>query len=173
MKSTGLISSISIPLISGYGLGILRVSSDQELKTGLSTIKTQTSRKKQTGVTTIVLNVAGPIPSLIARKVKTFHIFASEIEGKEQLRLENLFHINSLAVEKGDMIAVNFYDVDLDPARQERHSFTIGDPYKVDIDIAFAENGDVTLTANNQTVNQYYSKNHQPLLAGQVLALPQ
>ena len=74
-------------------------------------------------------------------------------------------------MERGDKVAVNFYN--LDSVRQEGHSFTIGDPYKVDIDIAFAKNGDVTLTANNQTTNQYYSKKHQPLLAGQVLALPQ
>jgi hypothetical protein len=61
----------------------------------------------------------------------------------------------------------------VDLVRQERHSFTIGDPYKVDIDIAFAENGNVTLTANNQTTSPYYCKYHQPVIAGQVLALPQ
>jgi hypothetical protein len=61
----------------------------------------------------------------------------------------------------------------LDAVRQEKHSFTIGDPYKVDIDIAFAENGNVTLTANNRTTNPYYCKYHQPVIAGQVLALPQ
>ena len=66
-------------------------------------------------------------------------------------------------MERGDKVAVNFYNVD--STRQEGHSLTIGDPYKVDIDIAFAENGDITLTANNQTTNQYYSKsiNHYSL----------
>lgn len=171
MNSAGSTSYLSIPLISGYGLGILRVSSDQELKTGLVTTKPQTSKKNQASVSTVVLNVAGPIPSLIASRVKTFHLFTSEIEGNEKLKLENSFYINSLAVEKGDKFTVNFYNVD--SVRQERHSFTIGDPYKVDIDIAFAENGDVTLTANNPTTNQYYSKKHQPILPGQVLALPQ
>jgi hypothetical protein len=171
MNSAGIASSLSIPLISGYGLGILRVSSDQELKTESPPTKPQTFKKNRTGVSRLILNVAGPIPSLIARRNKTFHIFTSEIEGKEKLKLENSFYINSLAVERGDKVAVNFYN--LDSVRQEGHSFTIGDPYKVDIDIVFAENGDVTLTANNQTTNQYYSKKHQPLLAGQVLALPQ
>jgi hypothetical protein len=61
----------------------------------------------------------------------------------------------------------------VEAVRQERYSFTIGDPYKVDIDIAFADNGNVTLTANNQTTNQYYCKYHQPVIARQVLALPQ
>src|SRR5918994_426308 len=154
MNSAGSTSSLSIPLISGYGLGILRVSSDQKLKPGLVTIKPQASRKNQACVSTLVLNVAGPIPSLIARRNKTFHIFTSEIEGNEKLKLENSFYINSLAVERGDKVAVNFYNVD--SVRQEGHSFTIGDPYKVDIEIAFAENGNITLTANNQTTNQYY-----------------
>ena len=171
MDSAGFGSSLLIPLISGHGLGILRVSSGQDVKTESPTIKPQTSKNNRTGASTLVLNVAGPIPSLIARRNKTFHIFTSEIEGNEKLKLENSFYINSLAVERGDKVAVNFYNVD--SVRQEGHSFTIGDPYKVDIEIAFAENGNITLTANNQTTNQYYSKKHLPLLSGQVLALPQ
>lgn len=137
MNSAGSISSLPIPLISGYGIGILRVSSDQKLKEESPSIKTETSKKDQTGVTTLILNVAGPIPSLIARRVKTFHIFTSEIEGKEKQKLENSFYINSLGVEKGDKVAVSFYN--MDPIRRERHSFTIGDPYKLDMDIAFAK----------------------------------
>jgi hypothetical protein len=54
----------------------------------------------------------------------------------------------------------------VDPERQERHSYTIGDPYKVDIDIAFAENENVTLPANNQTTNPCHCKYHQPVNAG-------
>ena len=171
MNSAASVSSLSIPLISGYGLGILRVSSDQEPITDAHTTKTQLTKKNQTGITTLALNVVGPIPSLITRRVKTLHLFTSEIEVEEKQKLENSFYINSLAVEKGDKVTVNFYNVD--PVRQERHSFTIGDPYKVDIDIAFAENGNVTLTANNQTTNPYYYKYHQPVIGGQVLALPQ
>lgn len=165
------ISCLSIPMISGYGLGILLVTSAEEPKTDSPTTELQKSRKNQTDLTSLVLNVAGPIPSLVTRRVKTFHIFTSEIGGREKLKLENSFYINSLAVEKGDKVTVNFYD--LNPVRHERHSFIIGDPYKIDIDIAFSENENVTLTANNQLIDQYYSKRHQPLLDGQVLALPQ
>jgi len=93
-----------------------------------------------------------------------------EIEVEEKIKLENSFHINSLAVEKGDNVTLNFYNVD--PERQKRHSYTIGDTYKVNIDTAFAENGNVTLTVNNQTISPYCCKYHQPVIAGQVLALP-
>jgi hypothetical protein len=159
-------------MISGYGLGILLVSNDEKPETTSSTaIKLLKSRKKSTVFNAFVLNVAGPIPSLVARGVKTYHIFTSEIEGKEKLKLENSFYINSLAVEKGDEVAVNFYD--LNPIQHERHSITIVDPYKIDIDIAFAENDKITITANNQLTDQYYSKKLHPLLDGRVLALPQ
>ncbi len=171
MNSAASVSSLTIPLISGYGLGILRVSSNQEPTTEAFTTKTQSTRKNQTGTMILVLNVAGPIPSLITPRFKTFHLFTLEIEVEEKLKLENSFYINSLAVEKGEKVTVNFYNVD--PVRQERHSFTIGDPYRVDIDIAFAENGNVILTVNNQTTNPYYCKYHQPVIVGQVLALPQ
>lgn len=58
----GLTSSLSIQLISGYGLGILLVSSDQKHKLGSPSAKTKTFKKDQSGVTTLILNMAGPIP---------------------------------------------------------------------------------------------------------------
>ena len=46
MNSTTSVSSLSIPLIYGYGLGILRVSSDQEALTEALTTKIQSTKKK-------------------------------------------------------------------------------------------------------------------------------
>jgi hypothetical protein len=82
--NSGSTSLLSIPSIFGYGLGILLVSSDQQHKRGSPSVKTKTYKKDQSGVTTLILNVAGSILSLISRGVKTFHIFTSEIEGKER-----------------------------------------------------------------------------------------
>ena len=103
MNSAEYTSCLSIPMISGYGLGILLVSSDVKPKTMSPATESQKFRKIQTELQTLVLNVAGPIPSL-TRRVKTFHIFTSEIEAKEKLKLENSFYINSLAVEKGEKL---------------------------------------------------------------------
>jgi hypothetical protein len=86
------ISCLSIPMISGYGLGILLVTGAEEPKTDSPTTELQKSRKNQTNLTSLVLNVAGPIPSLVTHSFKTFHIFTSEIEGREKLKLENFLH---------------------------------------------------------------------------------
>jgi hypothetical protein len=45
---------------------------------------------------------------------------------------------------------VHFYNVD--DVKTERHSFTIGDPYKVDIDLGFAQNGNSTFTADQTAI---------------------
>ena len=53
----------------------------------------------------------------------------------------------------------------VDEIRTERHSFTIGAPYKVDIDAGFAENGNTTFTANQAGVFTFYCKYHLPVMA--------
>jgi hypothetical protein len=97
MNSAASVSSLSIPLISGYGLGILRVSSDQKPITEIFTTKTQPIKKNQTGITTLVLNVAGHIPPLITRRIKIFHLFTSEFEVELNLDLiwTNIFKRNT------------------------------------------------------------------------------
>ena len=44
------------------------------------------------------------------------------------------------------LINVKFFNVH--EVQTERDSSTIGDPYKVDIDLGFAENGNTTFTAD-------------------------
>jgi plastocyanin len=53
-----------------------------------------------------------------------------------------------------------------------RDSFTIGDPYKVDIDLGFGENGNATFTADQSGVFTYYCRYHLPVMTGQLLVLP-
>ncbi|HEX7179956.1 MAG TPA: hypothetical protein VF220_09535, partial [Nitrososphaeraceae archaeon] len=51
----------------------------------------------------------------------------------------------------------------------ERHSFTIGNPYKVDIDVGFGGNGNATFTADHTGVFTYYGKYHLPVMTGQLV----
>jgi plastocyanin len=67
-------------------------------------------------------------------------------------------------------VTVHFYNVD--DVKTERHSFTIGDPYKVDIDLGFGENGSATFTADQSGVFTYYCRYHLPVMTGQLLILP-
>ena len=118
------------------------------------------------------LSAAATIPSLSTPGEKEFYVFTSEIEGVDEEKLKvagDVFSVNTLVANKGDKVTVHFYNVD--PVKEERHSFTVGDPYKVNIDLAFAESGNTTFTADNTGVFQFYCAYHQPVMTGQLVVL--
>ena len=114
----------------------------------------------------------GKIPSMSTPGEKTFYIFTSEVENVDENKLKvagDSFSVHTLVVNKGDKVTVHFYNVD--DVKTERHSFTIGDPYKVDIDLGFAQNGNATFTADQSGLFPYYCKYHLPVMTGQLLVL--
>jgi plastocyanin len=121
-------------------------------------------------------NTTGPsatIPSLSTPGEKTFYVFTSEVENVDQEKLKiagDSFDVKTLVANKGDKVTVKFYNVD--DVQTERHSFTIGDPYKVDIDVGFAENGNATFTADQTGIFPFYCKYHLPVMTGQLVVLP-
>jgi len=115
----------------------------------------------------------GKIPSMSTPGEKTFYIFTSEVQNVDENKLKvagDSFSVHTLVVNKGDKVTVHFYNVD--DVKTERHSFTIGDPYKVDIDLGFAQNGNATFTADQSGLFPYYCTNHLPVMTGQLLVLP-
>ena len=113
------------------------------------------------------------IPSMSFPGEKTFYIFISEVENVDEGKLKvagDSFSVHTLVVNKGDKVTVHFYNVD--DVKTERHSFTIGDPYKVDIDLGFGQNGNATFTANHTGLFTYYCRYHLPVMTGQLLVLP-
>jgi nitrous oxide reductase len=97
--------------------------------------------------------VSGKIPSMSTPGEKTFYVFTSEVENVDQNKLKvagDSYSVHTLVANKGDKVTVNFYNVD--DVQTERHSFTIGDPYKVDIDLGFGQNGNATFTADETGV---------------------
>ena len=107
---------------------------------------------------------SGKIPSMSTPGEKTFYIFTSEVENVDS------FSVHTLVVNKGDKVTVHFYNVD--DVKTERHSFTIGDPYKVDIDLGSGQNGNATFTADQSGLFTYYCRYHVPVMTGQLLVLP-
>jgi plastocyanin len=100
-------------------------------------------------------------------------VFTGEVEGVEEEKLKiagDSFDFKTLVANKGDKVDVKFYNVD--EVQTERHSVTIGDPYKVDIDVGFAENGNATFTADQPGVFTFYCKYHLPVMTGQLVVLP-
>jgi nitrous oxide reductase len=115
----------------------------------------------------------GKIPSMSTPGEKTFYIFTSEVQNVDENKLKvagDSFSVHTLVVNKGDKVTVHFYNVD--DVKTERHSFTIGDPYKVDIDLGFSQNGNATFTADQSGLFPYYCKYHLPVMTGQLLVLP-
>jgi plastocyanin len=128
---------------------------------------------QEINMTNMNLSAAATIPSLSTPGEKEFYVFTSEIEGVDEEKLKvagDAFAVNTLVANKGDKVTVHFYNVD--PVKEERHSFTIGDPYKVNIDVAFAESGNTTFTADNTGVFPFYCAYHLPVMAGQLVVLP-
>jgi plastocyanin len=140
-----------------------------------ATTEEEEEKAEEAGITNMT-NVTGPggtIPSLSTPGEKTFYVFTSEVEGVEEEKLKiagDSFDVKTLVANKGDKVTLKFYNVD--EIQTERHSFTIGDPYKVDIDVGFAENGNTTFTADQTGVFPYYCKYHLPVMTGQLLVLP-
>ena len=122
---------------------------------------------------TSAIGPGGTLPSMSTPGEKTFYVFTAEVENVDENKLKiagDSFDVKTLAVNKGDKVTVKFYNVD--EVQTERHSFTIGDPYKVDIDVGFAENGTARFTADQTGVFTYYCKYHLPVMTGQLVVLP-
>ena len=100
-------------------------------------------------------------------------MFTAEVEGVGEDKLKiagDSFDVKTLVANKGDKVTVKFYNVD--EVQTERHSFTIGDPYRVDFDVGFAENGNATFRAGQTGGFTYYCKYHLPVMTGQLVVLP-
>jgi plastocyanin len=122
---------------------------------------------------TNVTGVGGTLPSMSTPGEKTFYVFTAEVEDVDEEKLKiagDSFDVKTLVANKGDNVTVKFYNVD--EVETERHSFTIGDPYKVDIDVGFAENGNASFTADQTGVFTFYCKYHLPVMTGQFVVLP-
>jgi len=103
---------------------------------------------------------------------KTFYVITSEVENVDENKLKvagDSISVHTLVANKGDKVTVKFYNVD--DVQTERHSFTIGELYKVDIDVGFAENGNATFTVDQTGVFTFYCRYHLPVMTGQLLEL--
>jgi plastocyanin len=101
---------------------------------------------------------------------KTFNLFTSEYEGlnEEQLGIPaDTFSPDVLIANEGDNITIHFYNLDT----TDRHTFTIGAPYNVNLDLLPLHHGTVMFKANQEGVFRFYCTYHQPTMAGQLVVL--
>jgi nitrous oxide reductase len=154
--------ALSVPSVVGQKL-ITQIYAQDENETSEAAMK---NMSKATAT-------SGKIPSMSTPGEKKFYIFTSEVENVDENKLKvtgDSYSVHTLVANKGDKVTVKFYNVD--EVQTERHSFTIGDPYKVDIDLGFGQNGNATFTADQTGVFTYYCRYHLPVMTGQLVVLP-
>jgi plastocyanin len=117
-------------------------------------------------------NVSRPILSLTSGN-KTFYEISEEIpefnETKEGIP-GDVYSTPILVVEKGDNVTVHLFNTEANAT--DRHSFTTGAPYNIDIDLAGGEKGNATFTANQEGVFIFYCRYHLPTMTGELVVLP-
>jgi plastocyanin len=135
--------------------------------------KENETEKEMSNMSNVTAGPGGTLPSMSTPGEKIFYVFTAEVENVDEEKLKipgDSFSVHTLVVNKGDKVTIRFYNVD--DVKTERHSFTIGDPYKVDIDVGFAGKGNATFTADHTGVFTYYCKYHLPVMSGQLVVLP-
>jgi plastocyanin len=160
-------------LVLSFLIGGLPVLPTSMVTYGLENETSDENQAQNMNMTNMNLSSSATIPSLSTPGEKNFYVFTTEIEDVDEDKLKvagDAFSVNTLVANKGDKVTVHFYNVD--PVKEERHSFTVGDPYKVNIDVGFAENGNTTFTADNTGVFPFYCAYHLPVMAGQLVVLP-
>jgi nitrous oxide reductase len=142
-----------------------RLAFAQETNTSSSTILINETKGNITTTT-----IPTTIPTLATSGTKEFYVFTSEVANVDEAQLRvpgDTFDITTMVVNKGDNVTVHFYNVD--PNKTERHSFTIGAPYNVDLDLAGGgESAVANFTADHEGIFQYYCKYHLPVMTGQL-----
>jgi plastocyanin len=160
-------------LVISFVIGGLPVMPTSMVTYGQENETSDENQAQNMNMTNMNLSSSATIPSLSTPGEKNFYVFTTEIEDVDEDKLKvagDAFSVNTLVANKGDKVTVHFYNVD--PVKEERHSFTVGDPYKVNIDVGFAENGNTTFTADNTGVFPFYCAYHLPVMAGQLVVLP-
>jgi nitrous oxide reductase len=103
---------------------------------------------------------------------KTFYLFSSENEGINETKLGipgDTYNLHTMVVHKGDNVTVHFYNLEID--ENERHSFTIGAPYKIDSDLVGNEHAVIKFKADHEGIFQYFCKYHPITMTGQLVVI--
>ena len=169
IKKVNLIICMTV-LLGTLVLQAVPVAVAQETNTSSSTTILANETKGNITTTTIPTT----IPTLATSGTKEFYVFTAEVANVDEAQLKlpgDTFDITTMVVNKGDNVTVHFYNVD--PNKTERHSFTIGAPYNIDLDLAGGGESTVAnFTANHEGIFQYYCKYHLPVMTGQLEVVP-
>lgn len=101
-----------------------------------------------------------------------YYIFTQELNADEKkLGVPvAVYTLTSITVHKGDNVTIHFYNT-ADEA-DDRHTFTMQDPYKMNIDLAGGQNKTFSFIANTTGGFTYYCTYDLPSMTGHLEVLP-
>ena len=101
-----------------------------------------------------------------------FYIFTQELNADEdKLGVPvAVFSLTQITVHKGDNITIHFINTAEEP--DDRHTFTMESPYKMNYDMAGGERTTFSFTADTVGTFTYYCSYDLPSMIGQLVVLP-
>ena len=101
-----------------------------------------------------------------------FYIFTQELNAdEEKIGVPvAVFSLTEIVVHKGDKITIHFINPAEEP--EDRHTFTLESPYKMNYDLAGGESATFSFTADTVGTFTYYCTYDLPSMVGQLTVLP-
>lgn len=101
-----------------------------------------------------------------------FYIFTQELNAdEEKIGVPvAVFSLTEIVVHKGDKITIHFINPAEEP--EDRHTFTMESPYKMNYDLAGGESTTFSFTADTIGTFTYYCTYDLPSMVGQLVVLP-
>ena len=153
--TVGMIIGIAIAIIiSGAALTMLVTLNDK-----IGSIVSQEEKEK--------LEVGAPGISK-----NEYYIFTQELNAdEEKLGVPvAVFSLTEIVVHKGDNVTIHFINTAEEP--DDRHTFTMEDPYKMNYDLAGGESTTFNFTSDTVGTFTYYCTYDLPSMIGQLVVLP-
>lgn len=101
-----------------------------------------------------------------------FYIFTQELNADEEKVgvPVAVFTLTEIVVHKGDDVIIHFINPADEP--EDRHTFTMNSPYKMNYDLAGGESTTFNFTADTVGTFTYYCTYDLPSMVGQLVVLP-
>ena len=100
------------------------------------------------------------------------YIFTQELNAdEEKLGVPvAVFSLTEIVVHKGDNVTIHF--INTAQEADDRHTFTMEEPYKMNYDLAGGESKTFSFTTNTVGTFTYYCTYDLPSMIGQLVVLP-
>jgi plastocyanin len=119
-------------------------------------------------------STASAVMEVAAPKINKneYHIFTQELNANEsKLGVPiAVFTLTNIIVHKGDNVTIHFYNTADEP--EDRHTFSMEPPYKMDYDLAGGQNTTFSFKADTIGGFTYYCKYDLPSMIGHLEVLP-